>query len=689
MQRIRESRKQDLIKKNLFSNTKKKKQIISQELIVLNQEQITAFEQLKKALITATELRHPIPNTPKIIEVDASAVGYGGVLYQIVHDQRQMISLVSGTFNTIQATKDTYSYELEGAYQTVKKLSRVIEASVTTLYTDNRTLIGRFNGHRSDLTSYELRRLNYLTQYVDRIVHIPGKRNNLADHLSRNRYQDVDRQINNIYLGYQVNLLKIATEQTKYDRTKELLRDPKFKYRTINVQNKLYFLVHREKAIYVPPSMEDHVIQAYHATAHQSARIIQKLMIDKFWFPKMQKKIKLFVQACTQCQRTKVTRYNTTPLTQIQVDKKRFNVIHIDIVGPLLPTANYNQYVLTIIDHYTKFLTLIPIQDQSSENVSQTLVQHYIKIFGIPSVIISDNGNSFTAASFTKLLNDLQIKHVKTTPYHPQTNGLLERQHRKVKDSIRCLSDLKLQWDTLIPVIQLSWNNCSMHQNIYSPAQIVFGQDMILPYELFNRKSTDSLDQPTDKQIEQFLNLMYEITPHSQEHHDKRKLFRLKGMQTCEAVYVKNHNRQNKLQPTYRGPFKVIRKFEKYFEVQINDKVTKISIQDLKPSFEINVNNEASPLVLRDEILEEQTKRMMDERRRAMAKLRATQHIIEQRILEQQKNPIATELNMQQIKEFIDNNPNLVQQFNSNNSIKNAVKEKPNRRKQLLVELKE
>lgn len=654
----------------IFANTKRKKQVISQELIVIDEKQMKSFQHLKDSLLKCVQLKHPVPNTTKIIEVDASANGYGGVLYQINNQQKELISLTSGTFNTVQATKDTYSYELEGAYQSVKKFSKMIEASPTVLFTDNKTLIGRFGSYNKDLTSYELRRLNYISQYIDEIKFIPGSKNGLADYLSRNQSnQSIIAQISNIYVGYQIDLFKLANEQIKDGKMKERLRNKEFKYKSFTINNKIIFLICTQDLICVPDSMIEQIINAYHCNSHQSARMIYKQLRTKFWFPKMRKLVFNVIKNCTHCQASKITRYNSTPLTRIQCLKKRFATIHIDIVGPLIITSRYNQYCLTLIDHYTKFLLIIPIKDQSSATVAQEFVQHYVKFFGIPSTLISDNGNSFTGKEFTDLLNKLQVKHVRTTPHHPQSNGLLERQHRKIKDSIRALNEIKLEWDILVPMIQLSWNNAAVHNATYSPAQIVFGQEMILPNELFNRNILPE-NQPdlSNQQIEEYLKFMSLISPFQDKHHSEKKLFRLNGMDTCKAVYAKNHSRLHKLLPTYKGPFKILKRFDNYMEIQINGKPTKISIEDLKPAFEANIQ-QATPVVIRDEEIKEQVNKMMQERKRGIAEWRSIQHVIDQRIQDREnKLKNSEEIDIKKIIKAIKENPDLIRKSNEDKS---------------------
>lgn len=174
------------------------------------------------------------------------------------------------------------------------------------------------------------------------------------------------------------------------------------------------------------------------------------------------------------------------------------------------------------------------------------LQERYIKEFGVPSYIITDNGSCFTSKLFAQFCKLLEIKHKLTTPYHPQSNGLLERQHRKIKDSIRCLGHLTLDWDVLTPIVQLTWNNSSVHHEIYSPNQLVFGQELTLPAELFTRNPNQNSDPPIND-IERFIEAMFILQPKNPNSKSAPlKLFKFKDLDTTSAVFVRDYSKLHK-----------------------------------------------------------------------------------------------------------------------------------------------
>jgi transposase InsO family protein len=123
----------------------------------------------------------------------------------------------------------------------------------------------------------------------------------------------------------------------------------------------------------------------------------------------------------------------------VTVLERRFSHIHVDLVGPL-PASEGPNYVFTVIDRNTRCFEAFTLSDISAKSCTAFLMQGWIVRYGVPSVITSDWGSQFTSALWDSLCNTLGIQHVQTTAYHPQSNGLVERFHRRLKESLRaCL----------------------------------------------------------------------------------------------------------------------------------------------------------------------------------------------------------------------------------------------------------
>ena len=121
---------------------------------------------------------------------------------------------------------------------------------------------------------------------------------------------------------------------------------------------------------------------------------------------------------------------------KIPVPAKRFSHIHIDLVGPL-PTSEVFTHLLTIIDRTTRWPEAIPLAQTSTSDCARALIGHWIARFGVPMDMSSDRGPQFTSALWTEIAHQLGIQIHRTTAYHPQSNGLVERFHRTLKAALK------------------------------------------------------------------------------------------------------------------------------------------------------------------------------------------------------------------------------------------------------------
>jgi len=100
------------------------------------------------------------------------------------------------------------------------------------------------------------------------------------------------------------------------------------------------------------------------------------------------------------------------------------------IVGPLRVTTEGHKYILTFQDELSKYIIAVSILQQDAETIARVFVEEIVLKFGIPQVILTDQGSNFLSELFTNVCKLLKIKKLKNSAYHPQINGALERTHR-------------------------------------------------------------------------------------------------------------------------------------------------------------------------------------------------------------------------------------------------------------------
>ena len=135
----------------------------------------------------------------------------------------------------------------------------------------------------------------------------------------------------------------------------------------------------------------------------------------------------------------------------------------MDIVGPLPPFNDY-QYLFTAIDRFTRFLTAVPMKDCTAQYVVDAFLHGYVTYFGGPKVIITDRGIQFDSFLFTGLLQFSGCQRHRTTSYHPQSSGLVENAHRKLKVALRMQASPD-RWFHNLPLVLLSICNTIKNRN--------------------------------------------------------------------------------------------------------------------------------------------------------------------------------------------------------------------------------
>ena len=188
----------------------------------------------------------------------------------------------------------------------------------------------------------------------------------------------------------------------------------------------------------------------------------------------MAKAITLMARACLFCQRGKVHKHVHLQPAEIPVHHHRFAHIHVDLVGPLLPSRGHN-YLFTIIDPTSRWPEAIPLSSITAADCARALFAGWVSQLGVPATITSDRGAQFTSALWAGLRSLLNIQHSLTTAaYHPQSNGLLERFHRRLKDALQSRA-AAADWHDHLPWVMLGIRASFREDNEFSPAEAIFG----------------------------------------------------------------------------------------------------------------------------------------------------------------------------------------------------------------------
>ncbi len=251
--------------------------------------------------------------------------------------------------------------------------------------------------------------------------------------------------------------------------------------------------------------------------------------------------------------------------------------MHVDLVGPLPVSAEGYVYLLTMIDRTTRWLEAIPVREISAASCVEAFFFHWVARFGVPETLTSHRGAQFSSSTWAAFCNRLGVKHVMTTAYHPQANGLVERAHRQLKDGLRA-RQAGVDWPAHLPWVLLGLHAAPKEISGVSSAETVFGQPLILPGKLASPPEALSTD---------FLNELSSSAPPAtcQPRTDAEVAAQPpnRRLQLADMVYVRKGGCNPPLAPAYVGPYKVVLPGPKTFMLEVGGRQETVSVDRLKP----------------------------------------------------------------------------------------------------------
>ncbi|BES94567.1 multicellular organismal development [Nesidiocoris tenuis] len=331
---------------------------------------------------------------------------------------------------------------------------------------------------------------------------------------------------------------------------------------------------------FIPKKFRQAFFNQVHGLHHPGVKSTVKQMNSRFVWPSINKDVNQWAKSCLSCQKAKVSRHTTTPIMNFPTPDARFSALHIDLVGPLPPSDDF-RYFLSIIDRFTNWMEAIPLTNIMAETVAQATYENWIVRYGVPSSITTDQGRQFEATLFQHLSEICGIKLQRTTAYHPQSNGKVERLHRTLKAALRANGSMK--WSRILPTILLGLRAAVNPETGFSIAQMVYGTTIKLPGEFFGQPA------PRPRDVENFVTdlqeKMRQLKPVPVQHKQKQTVFVHKDLDTCSHAFVRIDRLKKSLEPPYNGPFKILERHEKYFTLLIENMETNVSKDRLKPAY--------------------------------------------------------------------------------------------------------
>lgn len=536
-----------------------------------------AFDKCKTDLANATLLTHPSITAQLCLTTDASDVAMGAVLEQWENNEWKPTGFFSKKLTPTQRNYSTYDRELLAIHSAIKFFRYLLEGRSFTIYTDHKPLTYAFSQKPDKASPRQLRQLYYISQFSTNIKHVTGKVNIIADALSR---------VEEIQCPSPLDYTDFSHQQSTDPELQSLLQDPassSLSLRQIAIPGTDTLLYcdtsQQQPRPFVPATLRKQIFINLHSLAHPGTRPTLKLISSRFVWPNMKKDIPVWTRSCVACQKAKTLRHTRSAFQQFGIPSERFQTVHLDLVGPLLPSNGYS-HCLTIIDRFTCWTEAIPIKDISAETVASAFFTHWIARFGTPCRIVTDQGRQFEGALFQALASLMGIVKARTSPYHPQANGKIERWHRTLKNALRAHNHP--QWTEALPSILLGLRCVLRPDADGTPAEMLYGTSLRLPGDFFE---TTTFQPDPATFLQRLKEKMALLRPVPQRIATSQNVFVSPALQDCTHVFLRNDAVKKPLQAPYSGPFPVLKRQEKFFTVRINGRPTNISVDRLKPAF--------------------------------------------------------------------------------------------------------
>ena len=195
----------------------------------------------------------------------------------------------------------------------------------------------------------------------------------------------------------------------------------------------------------------------------------------------MYKDIKEYIKTCEQCQKRGKAR-RKEPLHPIKVGQA-FERIGIDLVGPLPITAHNNRYIIVATDYLTRWPEAQAVPDASAATLAKFIFTEIVCKHGISKIILSEQGPNFKTEMIRVLYENFLIKHKFSSPYHLQTNGMIERLNRTLCESLAKVGTSE-DWDLNLPAVLLAYRTKKHATTGYTSFQLTYDRQAVLSIKL-------------------------------------------------------------------------------------------------------------------------------------------------------------------------------------------------------------
>ena len=472
-----------------------------------------AFKEAKRLVASTPTLVFYDAKRPTVVSADASSFGLGAVLLQLHGTELKPVAYCSRTLSEAERRYAQIEKECLAAVWACEKFARyLVGLPDFKVLTDHKPLVPLFNTKDIDKTPVRCQRLLLrMMRFNPTVQYVPGKEQVVSDALSRKPLNttnaddielssEVQAYVDAVESGWPTSpgRLEEIRRATEDDRELRAVADfvingwpqrqdavPASLYPYYHVRSDLSvadgLLIYRDRIV-IPVALRSEMLKKLHET-HQHISKTRERAAGAIWWPHISKDIKVMVESCAVCQQHRVTQ-REQPLKPVPLPERPWAQLGADLF------EYKKKMFLVVVDYYSRWIEVKQLTTTTSASVISRL-KAIFTTFGIPDVLITDNGPQFSAGEFAAFAKNWGFGHHTTNPYKPQENGMAERAVRTAKELLR-LED---------PELGLLNYRATPHSSIgVSPAMALMGRQVqtrlpVLSRHLMPSTPNDSIRQ--------------------------------------------------------------------------------------------------------------------------------------------------------------------------------------------------
>ena len=571
-----------------------------------------AFFELKKRLVSSPILALPDFSLDFVLDTDASGDGLGAVLSQVSNGEERVLAYASRALSRTERKYCATRREMLALVWAARHFRPYLYGKKFTLRTDHHSLKWLHNFKEPE--GQVARWLEVLSEFDYTVVHRAGKRHTNADALSRGRCRQCGRDeevmeddpmtcdaVSHLILpawtgdeikaqqSSDLDLQQMVTWLETNTCPDHLPNDVSWRLSSLWVQRRYLVLIdgvlHRRwedvpgggvckhLQLVLPGNLVKSVLEGLHSTlvgGHMGAAKTLAKVRARFYWPGQKRDVEMWCKGCATCNSRKAPPGRARAPLETSIVQRPLQRVAMDILGPLPETPRGNRYILVIGDYFTKWKEAFPLRDTEAVTVARVFVNEFICRFGVPDSLHTDQGKNFEAKIIKEICALLDIKKTRTTAYHPQSDGLVERFNRTLLGMLSMMVKEDEQgWDLLLPTMLLAYRTSHHATTGVTPFELMFGRNPRLPEDvLFSipgavedpSQYAEILKRRMQQASERVLQYMELQQQRQKENYDDG--VRGKAYAVNDFVFLHNpavkRGRSKKFHKPWQGPFRVV-----------------------------------------------------------------------------------------------------------------------------------